>query len=85
MYAIAVFGDLFGTIPFLNMAVAPLTAFALWTAGKAEGVNIFGDDMFGWTMATMFLKSIPGASAFFFFGWTARVYFAKRQAAKKAA
>ena len=85
MYVIAIIADLLGAIPIVNMVVFPVAAAALYTAGKTEGVNIFGPDMIGRTFVVMFLKFMPGLSTFALFAWTARVFLAKRQAAKKHA
>lgn len=78
MYIIAVFGDLISLIPFVNIISDPVTALALYIAGKETGVDIFGDQTM-LTMATMAAEAVPVLSILPL--WTLRVWWGKRRVA----
>jgi uncharacterized membrane protein YeaQ/YmgE (transglycosylase-associated protein family) len=83
VYAIAILGDIFGIIPFVNIVSDIITAIALGIVGSASGVNIYASDEIGATLFTGLIEAVPGASIIP--AWTMRVYFAKKKAkAKKA-
>ena len=80
MYAIAVVGDLFSLIPFVNIVSNVATAIALGIAGAETGVNLYSSERIGATLVVLLMESIPGVSIVP--AWTIRVYFAKKDARK---
>jgi len=76
MYAIAIIGDLFSLIPFVNMITTPMTAIALGMAGAGTKHSIYSDGRIGATLLVMVLEILPVASIIP--SWTIRVYLAKQ-------
>ena len=76
MYVIAVIGDIFSLIPFVNMVATPITALALGMAGAGTKHSIYGENRVGGTLVVMVLEMLPVVS--FIPAWTIRVYLAKR-------
>ncbi len=81
MYLVAILGDLFSLLPFVNFFSTPITGFLLWVLGSEENGKIYGGGATGLTLLTYAVELGPLIAGLPM--WTGRVFLAKREAKQK--